>query len=116
MQKLFSCLIVLFLCSACSSVEINTAGNELYYVANFPESNQTITKETTVDFYFWGLVPQKDTVVISKLFEGEGVYNPAFISVNQRISLSNFFFTAITLGLYSPVTIEVSLKTQGKLK
>lgn len=116
MQKLFSCLIVLFLISACSSVEINTAGNELYYVANFPESNKTITKDTIVDFYFWGLVPQQDTVVISKLFDGEGIYNPAFVSITQRISLSNLFFTVITLGLYSPVTIEVSLKTQGKLK
>lgn len=91
-------------------------GNEIYHVANFPESNKVITKQTTVDFYFWGLVPQKDTLVISKLFDEEGLSNPAFVSVNQRVSLSNAFFTLITLGLYSPVTIEVSLKTQGKLK
>lgn len=109
-------LLALFFFSACSSVEINTAGNEVFYVANYPESTKIITKETTVDFYFWGLVPRRDSVVMSELFDGEGVYNPAFVSINQRISLANAFFTIVTLGLYAPVTIEVSLKTQGKLK
>lgn len=115
MCRFFLIFSILFF-SACSSVEINTVGNESFYVGAYSQSDKEITQKKTVDFYFWGHVPVKDDVVLSELFDGQGIYNPSYINIKQYYSFSNIIASLLTLGLYMPVTFEVTLRSNEYLK
>lgn len=109
-------IIALFVLASCSSVEVNTAGREKFYVASFSGSDTVIEKEVNVDFYFWGLVPERQEVVLSDEFKNLGVSNPSFFVIEQKNTLKNLLLTIVTLGLYSPVSMKLSLLSNGEVK
>ncbi len=103
-------------CSACSTVEFNTNGRETFTVAARASSEKQVEVETTKDFYFWGLAPKKEAFNLQDETNGLGIYNPAYVTIEQRYTAKDLFLTFVTLGMYCPVTYKVTLLTNGELK
>lgn len=111
----FSIFFVAGLCG-CSTMEFNTSGREPFYVSARPGSEKQVSAEVTKNFYFWGLSPDYSEFNLQDEVQGLGVYNPSYVAVEQRYTLSDVFFTVVTLGLYCPSTYKVTLLTNGELK
>ncbi len=108
--------ILLLACTACSTTEFNTSGREAFKVAAQKKSEKQVSVETTKDFYFWGMSPEYSEFDLQDETQNEGVYNPSYVSVEQRYTFKDIFFTFITLGLYCPVTYKVTLLSNGEVK
>lgn len=115
-MKNFTLSLVIIVTSACSTIEFNTSGRETFYIGARPASERLVEVETTKDFYFWGLSPKMAEFDLRDETEGEGVYNPSYVSIEQRYRLADIAWTVVTLGLYCPVTYRVTLLSNGELK
>lgn len=111
----FSILLALTL-QSCSTMEFNTSGNETFLVAARSKSEKLVTIEKTKDFYFWGQSPERSDFNLQEETIGLGVFNPSYVSIEQRYKFSDIFFTFVTLGLYCPVTYKITLLSNGELK
>lgn len=100
----------------CSTMEFNTSGREPFLVGAASKSEKQITVESTKDFFFWGLSPDYAEFNLQDETKDLGVYNPSYVSIEQRYTFTDVFFTFITLGLYSPVTYKITLLSNGELK
>lgn len=108
--------ILLLACTACSTVEFNTSGREVFKVSALKGSEKQVSVDVTKDFYFWGKAPEYAEFDLQDEMEGKGIYNPSYVSIEQRYTFTDIFFTFITLGLYCPVTYQVTLLSNGELK
>ena len=108
--------ILLLACTACSTMEFNTSGRETFKVGALSGSEKLVTVESTKDFYFWGLTPEYAEFNFQDETRGKGVSNPSYVSVEQRYTFKDIFFTFITLGLYCPVTYNLTLLSNGEKK
>lgn len=63
----------------------------------------------TSDFYFWGKSPSHSDVDLEDLSNRLGLSYPSYVSVEQTTGWKSFFFTVITLGLYSPVDYKITV-------
>lgn len=108
--------ILLLACSACSTMEFSSTGRETFKVSAIRNSEKQITVETTKDFYFWGMSPEYAEFDLQDEMQGQGVYNPSYVAISQRYTLKDIIFTFITLGLYCPVTYQVTLLSNGEVK
>ncbi len=115
-MKKFLPLILTALISSCSSLEFSTNGREPFYVSAHPKSDKVVVIERTKDFYLWGLMPEKHVFDLQDEGKDDGLYNPSYVSVEQRFGFKSLFFSLITLGLYTPVDYKVTLLTDGDLK
>lgn len=102
--------------SACSTMEFNTSGHETFLVSARAKSEKQVTVEKTKDFYFWGMSPANAEFNLQDETEGQGLFNPSYVAIEQRYSFSDILYTFITLGLYCPVTYKITLLTNGELK
>lgn len=80
------------------------------------KSEKQVSVEATKDFYFWGMAPEYGEFDLQDEMQGEGLYNPSYVAIEQRYTFKDIFFTLITLGLYCPVTYKVTLLTNGEVK
>lgn len=108
--------ILLLAFSACSTMEFSTTGNETFKVSATRGSEKQVTVEATKDFYFWGLSPTNGEFDLQDEMQGQGVYNPSYVAIEQSFTIKDIFFTFITLGLYCPVTYQVTLLSNGAVK
>lgn len=108
--------ILLLACSACSTMEFNTSGREAFKVAAQKHSEKQVSVEATKDFYFWGKTPAYAEFDLQDEMQGQGIYNPSYVAIEQRYTFKDIFFTFITLGLYCPVTYKVTLLSNGEVK
>jgi hypothetical protein len=108
--------ILLLACTACSTMEFNTSARGPFMVAALKDSKKRVSVESTKDFYFWGLSPEYGEFDLQDEMQGQGIYNPSYVAVEQRYTFKDVFFTFITLGLYCPVTYKVTLLTNGEVK
>lgn len=115
-MKNLSLVIVFILTSACSTIEFNTSGREPFNVGAISGSERLIEVERSKDFYFWGLTPEKAEFNLQDETAGEGANNPSYVSIEQRYTFKDIFFTFATLGLYCPVTYKVTLLSKGEAK
>ena len=111
----FSIFMMLGL-GACSTMEFSTNGTEVFTVAAQAKSEKQVTVETTKDFYFWGMSPERAQFDLQDETKWLGVYNPSYVTIEQSYSFSNILFTVVTLGLYCPVTYKLTLLTNRELK
>lgn len=116
MKKFSFSIFVMLALAGCSTMEFNTSGREKFLVGADSKSEKQITVETTKDFFFWGLSPDYAEFNLQDEVKGMGVYNPSYVTIEQRYTFKDVFFTFITLGLYSPVTYKVTLLSNGELK
>lgn len=79
-------------------------------------SKKQIQVETTKDFYFWGMSPVYAEFDLEEEMAGQGIDNPSYVAIEQRYNFKDIFYTFITLGLYCPVTYQVTLLSNGELK
>lgn len=115
MKNLLLILILLASC-ACSTMEFNTGGRETFKVSAQPGSEKQVTVIATKDFYFWGITPEFAEFDLQEELQGQGVYNPSYVAFEQSFTFKDIFFTFITLGLYCPVTYQVTLLSNGEVK
>ena len=108
--------ILLLACSACSTMEFNSNGQETFKVSSTRSSEKQITVEVTKDFYFWGMSPEYAEFDLQDETRGLGVNNPSYVAIEQSFTFKDVFFTFITLGLYCPVTYQVTLLSKGGVK
>ena len=108
--------ILLLACTACSTMEFNSTGRETYKVSATRNSEKQIIVEATKDFYFWGMSPVYAEFDLQDEMQGRGVYNPSYVAIEQKFTLRDIIFTFITLGLYCPVTYQVTLLSNGEVK
>lgn len=115
-MKNFIFPVLLLICCACSTTEFSSTGREIFKVSATKGSEKEITAEATKDFYFWGISPELAEFDFQDEFQGLGVYNPSYVSIEQSFTLKDIFFTFVTLGLYSPVTYQVTVLSNGEVK
>lgn len=118
-KKLISTLslcCLLFYVSACSTVEVTTSGNEVFYVSAYPKSDEVIELELKKDFYFWGLYPKVAELNLQDETKNLGLYNPSFVSVEQFYTKVDILYGIVTLGLYMPSSYKITLLTNRELK
>ncbi len=106
--------MMIVITSSCSSIEFTSTGRETYHVAALAGSERAVDIEVTRGFYFWGLSPKKAEFNFGEEFKGQGVSRPSFISITQKYNLSDVLLTLFSLGLYAPVTYQVSLLSFGE--
>nr|BDT28200.1 hypothetical protein BHI3_16660 [Bacteriovorax sp. HI3] len=116
MKNLTLSFLMLFLANACSTMEFNTSGREDFSVGARSGSERLIEVEKTKDFYFWGMTPTYAEFNLQDETQGEGVDNPSYVSIEQRYTFKDIFFTFVTLGLYCPATYKVTLLSKGETK
>lgn len=116
MKNLMLSILFAMATSSCSTVEFNTSGRETFTVAARASSEKQVEVETTKDFYFWGLAPSKEKFNLQDETNGLGIYNPGYVTVEQKYTAKDIFFTLVTFGLYCPVTYKVTLLTNRELK
>jgi len=109
-------LTLISILTSCSSIEFTSSGRETYFVAAKVGSERGVDVEVTRGFYFWGLSPNKAVFNLSEEFKGLGVSNPSYVAITQKYTLSDVLLTLLSLGLYSPVTYEVTLLSKGETK
>jgi hypothetical protein len=102
--------------TACSTMEFNTTGKEIFRVGTHSGSDSLISVEKTRDFYFWGMTPEKPEFNLQDETQGSGLYNPSYVSIEQTFAFSDVLYTLITLGLYCPVTYKVTFLSKGTSK
>lgn len=115
-MKKFSPLILALMVSSCSSLEFNTDGREPFYVSAQPKSERIVEMVRTKDFYLWGFFPETQFFNFQDEFKNEGLYNPSYISVEQKHSFKNVLYALVTLGMYTPVDYRITLLSDGDLK
>jgi hypothetical protein len=115
MKNIFS-IFMMLVCSACSTMEFTTSGNEVFTVSSGPKSERQVTAEVTKDFYFWGMTPANPEFNLQDETKGLGANNPSYVTIEQSYTFSDILYTFVTLGLYCPVTYRVTLLTSRELK
>ncbi len=111
----FSIFMVL-VCSACSTMEFNTGGQEPFLVSAKSNSERLVSVEKTKDFYFWGMSPEKSEFNLQDETKDQGVFNPSYVAIEQHFTFTDVLYSVITLGLYCPVTYKITLLSNGELK
>lgn len=102
--------------TACSTMEFNTSGREIFRVNAHSSNEKVLSVEATKDFYFWGLSPDYAEFNLQDETIRLGVNDPSYVSVEQSYTFINILYTVITLGLYCPVTYKVTLLSNGDVK
>lgn len=116
MIRLYCYLCSFIFLASCSSVEINTAGYEKFYVASHSGSDAVIEKDVTLDFYFWGSIPNRQDLVLVDALKDLGIFNPSYVVIEQKNTLKNMALTLLTFGLYSPVAVNVKILSNKEVK
>ncbi|MBY0416029.1 MAG: Bor family protein [Bdellovibrionales bacterium] len=112
---LFSIFVLTTFC-ACSTTEFSADGKDSYSVGVIPRSEKEVSVEVTKDFYYWGATPKVAEVNFRDELEGVGLYDPSYVSIEERHTFKDVLWTVATLGMYCPVTYKVTLLTNGKVK
>ena len=108
--------VMVFLASSCTSMEFISSSKGSHRVSAQATSERLVEVEVTKGFYFWGLSPEKPVFILEQEFHDLGVSSPAYVTIEQKFTLSDVLLTVFTFGLYSPVTYKVGLLSNGKLK
>ena len=108
--------ILLLACSACSTMEFNSTGKETFKVSSIGRFETKIAVVETKEFFFWGMIPKHAEFDLQDEMAGQGYYNPTNVTIEQRYTFKDIFFTFITLGLYCPVTYQVTLLSERDVK
>ena len=108
--------IFLLACCACSTMEFNSTGKEIFKVSSNGSFETKISVEVTKEFFFWGLAPKYAEFDLQDEMKGQDYNNPTNVTIEQRYTLKDIVLTFITLGLYCPVTYQVTLLSQGDVK
>jgi uncharacterized protein YceK len=116
MKNFVFSIFMLLALSACSTIELNTSGNQVFRVGVIPKSEAERSVETTKDFYFWGLSPEHADLDFQDETKKLGLTNPSFVSIEQKFTFSDMAFTFLTLGLYCPVTYKLTILSNGYIK
>ena len=114
-NKLIFIFALLFL-GACSSIEFKQAGEDQYAISARPLLTRTEVKDGVCEIYFWGTFPAECKVDLEKEFVGRGLNEPAFVRVSQSYSFSNVLMTVLTLGIYAPVSYQVSVYSKQEMR
>ncbi len=116
MKNLTLSIFILLAASGCSTIEFNSSGKEDFHVGALSGSERLVEVEATKDFYFWGLAPARAVFDLQEEAQGKGVNSSSYVSIEQKYTFKDIFFTYITLGLYCPVTYKVTLLSKGEPK
>lgn len=108
--------VMVFLATSCTSMEFISSSKDTHNVSAQATSERLVEVEVTKGFYFWGMSPEKPLFNFEQEFRDLGVSNPAYVTIEQKFTLSDVLLTVFTFGLYSPVTYKVGLLSNGKLK
>ena len=105
----FSLFVITSFFTSCSSISFISEGKTPYKISVGQKSDQLIEVIGSVDFYFWGMSPGVFKIDHEDVESMMGFNNPSFVSVEQSISLKNFFYTIVTLGLYCPLDYKIKV-------
>ena len=108
--------ILLLACSACSTMEFNSTGRETFKVSSTGRYETKVSVVETKEFFFWGMIPEYAEFNLQDEMAGLGFYNPTDVTIEQRYTFKDIFLTFITLGLYCPVTYQVTLLSERDVK
>lgn len=101
---------------ACSSIEFKQAGDDQFAISVRPALTRIEVRDGVCEIYFWGTFPSVCTVDFQNEFVGRGLNEPAFVRVGQSYSFSNVLMTVITLGIYSPVSYQVTVYSKPEMR
>lgn len=65
-------------------------------------------KTFELEYYLFGQYPSVHVINLDEQFMDAGFYSMANIRIHEYRSLSQYFSTIFSLGLYSPFTVELS--------
>lgn len=84
-------------------------GKTTFKISANSNSEREIEKEETVDFYFWGMLPGIHKIDLEDIGNENGLDQGTYVSVEQRISPKDLFFTVFTLGIYCPIDYKIKV-------
>lgn len=109
---LFYLLFLSFLITNCTSTSFIAKGKTPFKIASRKKSDQLIEVKSRGDFYFWGNSPSQYVINLEDYSNRVALDLPAFVAIEQSINWESFFYTIITLGIYSPINYKISLLTE----
>jgi hypothetical protein len=105
----FLLLILFFTLVGCSTIEFKEAGTLKFSVGVKPSMARVAVANGVCDSYFWGTFDSDCAVNLYDQYKDQALYEPSFVKVTQNYSLSNILLTVATLGVYTPISYEVSV-------
>ncbi len=109
MFRLFYFIIPIFFISSCSHLNFSASNKTPIKIKADEHSKQLVEINSTNDFYFWGLSPATSTIDLEEQSRLLGLEYSSAVTIEQSISFSNMLYTLVTLGLYCPVDIKISM-------
>ena len=97
-------VILLLLIVSCSSARITSENQIPITFSDQEEHSKKVKIEYQMDYFLWGLVPKEYSIKIDELFIRKGYSSIAKLNISHKWTFLDVFFTAITLGFYSPQT------------
>lgn len=107
--QLLACAAALFACSGCLKT-IYLAGPDGYVTTQSAEGGEHFRVRIRNDFGLWGLVPAQRVIEVDRavsLHLAREVRNISNLRIRQELSPLNALLQFITLGLYTPRTLEI---------
>ena len=110
--RVFCLFITILFFAGCSTVEFVAEGKTPFKISMGKNSEKEVEVNSSADFYFWGKSPGHATIDLEDFSNTFGLELPSAVAVSQTTSFKSIVYSIVTLGLYCPVDIRVSLLTK----
>jgi len=94
---------------SCSAIEFKQDGAEKFTVGVVPGLTREEVASGVCDSYFWGTFSRACTVNLGDQYKDRSLYDPSHVKITQNYTWSNILMAAVTLGIYTPVSYQVSV-------
>jgi len=102
-QKNLGLLLLIFhMLSSCSSLRFVSDNTIPVYYQDRTDHQKLETISGIKESYFWGLYAPDQVIYLDQEFESLGAKSVADLSVHVQLSMSDWFKSIISLGLYTP--------------
>lgn len=105
----FLILVFSLFLASCSSIEFKQDDDMKFSIGVRPSLARVATVNGVCDSFFWGAYASDCIINLYDQYKDQSLYEPAFVKVTQSYSLNNILLTIATLGVYTPVSYEVSV-------
>lgn len=109
---------------ACTTIEYKANPHPVIYFnesfVNHPlkpgttRKTKNLTLRTTADFYLWGFAPAKRVINVSSELQKYTTGYISNITIKEKRTLLDMTLFLLTLGIYTPVSVEIRADTNER--
>ena len=103
--------MVLLLCAvfnSCTTIHYESRNKIPIYIGPRKGHNYFSQVKGEIQFFLWGLYPGDQTVYLDKVIQSRGVKSAANVRIREYQTISNIFYSLISLGMFYPVNYEIT--------